>query len=83
MDTEPYLSCDDWFEQVDAHVDALKSGAAEVLTSEFRAYLIGCAACRDEARSLIDLAAQDLGVDCETALTRFEGAVALPERPNL
>jgi hypothetical protein len=83
VDTEPYLSWDDCFEQVDAHVDALLSGAAEVLTPEFRAHLIGCAACRDEARSLIDLAAQDLGVDCETALTRFEGALASPERPNL
>jgi hypothetical protein len=68
---------------VDDHVDALLSGAAELLTSEFRAHLIGCAACRDEARSLIDLAAQDLGVDRETALSRFERALASPERPSL
>ena len=49
LDTAPYLSCDDCFEQVDAHVDALLSGAAEILTPDFRAHLIGCAACRDEA----------------------------------
>jgi hypothetical protein len=83
LDTAPYLSCDDCFEQVDAHVDALLSGAAEILTPDFRAHLIGCAACRDEARSLIDLAGQDLGVDRETVLSRFERALASPGRPSL
>lgn len=83
VDTAPYLSCDDCFEQVDAHVDALLSGEAEILTPEFSAHLIGCAACREEARSLIDLGAQDLGVDRETAIKRFERALAPPERPSL
>jgi hypothetical protein len=75
LDAEPYLSCDDCFEQVDARVEALFSTAAEPLTPEFRAHLIGCAACRDEAWSLAELAAQDIGVDRETVRARFEGAL--------
>jgi len=73
---EPYLSCDDCFEQVDVRVDALVSGVAESLPDAFRAHLIGCAACRDEARSLVELAAQDAGVDAETALARLDRALA-------
>jgi hypothetical protein len=75
LDAEPYLSCDDCFEQVDARVEALFSTAAVPLTPEFRAHLIGCAACRDEAWSLAELAAQDIGVDRETVRARFEGAL--------
>lgn len=76
LDAEPYLSCDDCFEQVDARVEALLSGAADPLTPEFRAHLIGCAACRHEAWSLAELAAQDVGVDRETMLAQFEDALA-------
>jgi hypothetical protein len=76
LDAEPYLSCDDCFEQVDARVEALFSAAAEPLTPEFRGHLIGCAACRDEAWSLAELAAQDVGVDRETIRARFEDALA-------
>jgi hypothetical protein len=75
LDAEPYLSCDDCFEQVDARVEALFSATAEPLTPEFRAHLIGCAACRDEAWSLAELAAQGSGVDRETIRARFEGAL--------
>lgn len=75
LDAEPYLSCDDCFEQVDARVEAMFSAAAEPLTPEFRAHLIGCAACRDEAWSLAELAAQGSGVDRETIRARFEGAL--------
>ena len=73
---EPYLSCDDCFEQVDARVEALLKGAAEPLTPEFRAHLRGCAACHDEAWSLAELAAQDLGLDRETVRAQFKSALA-------
>ena len=76
LDAGPYLSCDDCFEQVDARVEALLSGAAEPLTPEFRAHLIGCAACREEAWSLAELVAQDLGVDRDIMRARFEGTLA-------
>lgn len=82
VDAEPYLSCDDCFEQVDGRVEALLSAAAEPLTPEFRAHLIGCAACRDEARSLAELAAQDVGVDRETARAHFERALSSDGRFN-
>jgi hypothetical protein len=80
LDPEPYLSCDDCFEQIDVHVEALLSGAAPSLTPQFRAHLIGCAACRDEARSLTELVALDVGVDPETARARFDRALASQER---
>jgi hypothetical protein len=81
VDAEPYLSCDDCFEQVDVHVDAVVSGSA-TLPPAFRAHLIGCATCREEALSLLDLAAQDLGRHRETVLARFERALLPPEDPG-
>ena len=79
LDPEPYLSCNDCFEQVDARVEALLSRAAEPLTREFRAHVIGCAACLDEAWSLVELATQDVGSDRDTVLARFDQG---PERPE-
>jgi hypothetical protein len=83
MDAEPYLSCDNCFEQVDAHVDAMLSGSAESLPPEFRAHLIGCAACRHEARSLLELAAQDVGADHAPVLAKFDQEMAPPGDPHL
>jgi hypothetical protein len=82
VDTEPYLSCDDCFEQVDARVEALLTGASEPFTPQFRAHLTGCSACREEAWSLAELAAQDLGVDRETMRARFEQATASDQDLN-
>lgn len=82
VDAEPYLSCDACFEQVDAHVEAFLSAPAWSLPPEFRAHLIGCAACRDEARSLLELAAQDVGADRDTVLARFDRALASDEEPT-
>lgn len=75
-DTEPYLSCDACFELVDAHVDDLVSGVGDPLTPEFRAHLVGCAACRDEAWSLLELAGRDAGVAAEILQRRFDRALA-------
>jgi len=78
VNAEPYLSCDDCFEQVDVQVDAVVSGSAS-LPPAFRAHLIGCAACREEALSLLELAAQDLDLDRETVLARFDRALVSHE----
>src|SRR4029079_7062697 len=78
VNAEPYLSCDDCFEQVDVQVDAVVSGSAS-LPPAFRAHLIGCAACREEALSLLELAAQDLELDRETVLARFDRALVSHE----
>ena len=82
LNAEPYLSCDDCFERVNAHVDAFLLPSAEPFPPEFRAHLIGCAACRDEARSLLELAAQDMAADRETVLARFDRALASDEKPK-
>jgi hypothetical protein len=76
LDAEPYLSCDDCFEQVDVQVDALVSGVSESLPPAFRAHLIGCAACRAEARTLLDLAAHEVGADRDTLLAHFDRELA-------
>jgi hypothetical protein len=80
LDAEPYLSCDDCFEQVDVRIEALVSGAPEPLTPAFRAHLVGCAACRDEAWSLAELAGQDAGVDADELRRRFDQALAAQGR---
>jgi hypothetical protein len=82
VNAEPYLSCDACFEQVDAHVEAFLLTPAGSLPPEFRAHLIGCAACRDEARSLLELATQDVGSDRDTVLARFDQALASQEPPG-
>lgn len=82
LDPEPYLSCNDCFEQVDARVEALLSGAAEPLTREFRAHVIGCAACLDEAWSLVELAVQDAGLDPAVVRARFELALEPGQGPG-
>jgi hypothetical protein len=64
IDPEPWLSCDDCFWLVDQYVElALEVGAAagEQLPA-MRAHLAGCAACREEALTLLSLAASDRGL---------------------
>lgn len=78
VDPGPYLSCDDCFEQVDQRTDALLSDLPQPFTPAFRTHLNGCAACRDEAWSLLELAGQDLGVSLETLTLRFDRALRGP-----
>jgi len=81
-DPGPYLSCDECFEQVDARVEALVSGAAEPLSPQFRGHLLGCAACLDEAWSLAELAAQDSGLDRDVVRARLERALEPDTHPD-
>ena len=72
LDTEPYLSCDDCFDQVDGYVEALLSDPDHDLPA-MRTHLAGCAACAEEARSLISFVAEQDGRNAAPALQRLEG----------
>ena len=52
--TEPWLSCDDCFEQLDVIIDGLLR-SNEPLPEAFRVHLMACPACDEEARSLAAL----------------------------
>ena len=71
LDTAPYLSCDDCFDLVDRYVEALLSDR-EHDTPAMRTHLAGCAACAEEARSLVGLVAEQDGLDPAVALRRLE-----------
>lgn len=70
LDAEPWLSCDDCFRFVDEHVERLLSGAGP-LSDAMTAHLVGCAACREEAESLLLLVASERGVDPAAALQQL------------
>jgi hypothetical protein len=57
LDTEPFLSCDDCFDLVDSYVEALLADPNHDQPA-MRAHLTGCAACAEEARSLLALGRQ-------------------------
>jgi hypothetical protein len=74
-DPGPWLSCDDCFRLVDRYVEALLAGTTEPLPWDLGAmpaHLSGCSACRDEATTLLLLAATDTGVDPAEALRRVQ-----------
>lgn len=54
LDTTPYLSCEDCFEQVDTYVEAILDDPAYE-DRAMAAHLRGCPACAEEADSLIRL----------------------------
>jgi hypothetical protein len=70
LDTEPWLSCDDCFEQIDNYVERVMAGGP-VGRPAMRAHLRGCAACGEEARSLVILLARDDGLDPVPSLRRL------------
>lgn len=72
LDTEPYLSCDDCFELVDAYVEALLADPSHDRPA-MRVHLAGCVACAEEARSLAELAAADAGTDPAPLLRLLAG----------
>jgi hypothetical protein len=59
VDTTPWLSCDDCFERMDLHVEALLADPGH-RDEAMEHHLLGCAACADEARSLLDLLREDI-----------------------
>lgn len=74
LNTEPWLSCDDCFDDFDAVVEgALAQTGA--MSEAFRLHLLGCSVCREEAISLATLAAPDLDLDPSHATALVEAAV--------
>lgn len=72
LDTEPWLSCDDCFRLVDQYVELLLQDSDAKMPA-MKAHLEGCAACAEEAQSLLELAAEDAGLDPAPALSHLPG----------
>jgi hypothetical protein len=62
VETEPWLSCDDCFDQVDGYVEQLLAGHLDAMPA-MRVHLGGCPACAEEAATLLTLAAADTGAE--------------------
>jgi hypothetical protein len=71
MGTDPWLSCDDCFDLLDQCIEALVDRHA-VPGRDLRVHLAGCAACDEEARSLLVLLAEDQGVDADRLVPLLE-----------
>ena len=56
-DTTPWLSCEECFERMDTYAEAAVADPGHV-DEAMATHLRGCAACDEEARSLIELLAQ-------------------------
>jgi hypothetical protein len=74
LDANPWLSCDDCFDQVDRCVEDLVLGTAG-LPAAFRAHLRGCPVCLEEARSLVALVAIEEGRAPAASMARLDDAV--------
>lgn len=55
LDTEPYLSCEECFDLMDRHVEALRHDSPARLVPGMATHLAGCPACAEEAESLLQL----------------------------
>ncbi len=69
--TEPWLSCEDCFELMDAYVEDLLAGSVGTGTEPMRVHLRACGACAEEAESRLGLVAEQDGVDPVPALRRM------------
>jgi hypothetical protein len=69
--TEPWLSCDDCFEQADLAIENLL-GDQVPFSEEFRVHLQACAVCHEEAESLTALVAADHGLSEEQGIAQVE-----------
>ncbi|WP_024794060.1 hypothetical protein [Tomitella biformata] len=75
LNADPWLSCDDCFEQVDEAVEQLLIGNIP-FSAPFKAHLVGCSVCLEEARSLAGLLALDAGLEAAGTLVWFDNAVS-------
>lgn len=74
IEADPWLSCDDCFEQADLVVESLLTGTAGI-SEEFRVHLLGCPACHQETQTLMSMAAAEYDVDAVLALTDLEASI--------
>jgi hypothetical protein len=70
LDTDPYLSCDDCFDQVDQVCENLLAG--QTMPRAFVVHLRACPACLEEAESLVALLADEDGRDVAATVQHFE-----------
>jgi hypothetical protein len=63
LSTEPWLSCEDCFELMDEYVESVLTDPNTSAMPEMPIHLSGCAACAEEAESLLALVAQEDGID--------------------
>lgn len=75
--TDPWLSCDDCFDGIDSVVEGLL-GRGESMDAAFRAHLLGCPVCREEAEALATLVATDHGLLPAAALRILDEQVEDP-----
>ncbi|MGH8995563.1 MAG: hypothetical protein ACRDYB_05975 [Acidimicrobiales bacterium] len=60
LDTDPWLSCDECFELVDQYVQAIADDSGvTAITQVVYGHLLGCAACNEEAQTLLSLITAD------------------------
>jgi hypothetical protein len=59
-DTEPYLSCDDCFKQIDQYVER-RIADPHYDDPLMKTHLTGCGVCAEEARTLEELLQDDAG----------------------
>lgn len=59
LNTEPWLSCEDCFALMDVYVETLLADPVSTAMPQMRAHLTGCAACAEEAQSLLELVSDD------------------------
>ena len=72
---EPWMSCDECFDRSDDVLgDLLHRGMP--LPVAFGAHLAGCAACRDEFETLVELVAVDWGLDAAGARAQLDAHLA-------
>ena len=74
MNTDPWLSCDECFEQVDAVIEDLLNSSAP-MSHEFGVHLRCCGVCHEEARSLAAIVASDYGLTSSQAVELLDAAV--------
>jgi hypothetical protein len=73
LSTEPWVSCEECFELVDAYVERLLEDPATTAMPGLLVHLRGCAACAEEAESLLLLVARQDGPDPGPAVARLRG----------
>lgn len=73
VDSQPWLSCDDCFDQADTAVEGLLTGDRD-FDEPFRVHLRACGVCMEEALSLATLIAPDFGLTEDQAQTRVTAA---------
>jgi hypothetical protein len=66
--TDPWLSCDDCFDEIDTVVEGILTTQRDSLSEAFRVHLLSCSVCCEEAEALATLIAADHGLDPATAV---------------